>query len=61
MGDNCPTGTLTVRTATTFTGRLQEEKQNLEKRLADVNMVLKSLEEAPEVAKVLEALNKLGF
>lgn len=50
-----------VRLQTTFIGRLKEEKRNLEGRLIDVNAVLKSLEEAPEIAKVLEALNKLGY
>ena len=54
-------GSLEVRTATTFQGRLQEEKENLERRLADVNAVLESLKHAPEVANVLEALNKLGY
>lgn len=54
-------GALDIRTQTTFVGKLRDEKSELEKRLANVNAVLKSLEEAPEVAKVLEALNKLGY
>ena len=50
-----------VRTAITFEGKLREEKQNLERRLADVNAVLEALEKAPQVAEVIEALNKLGY
>ena len=58
-GEKMPS--MELRTQTTFVGRLREEKENLEKRLTDVNAVLKSLEDAPDVAKVLEALNKLGY
>jgi hypothetical protein len=46
---------------TTFVDRLKDEKKNLEERLLAVNDVLKSLEKAPEVANVVEALNKLGY
>ena len=60
-GEKMPIGALEVRTQTTFQGRLQEEKENLERRLLDVNAVLESLKNAPEVANVLEALNKLGY
>ena len=60
-GEKASMGALEIRTQTTFVGRLREEKENLERRLADVNAVLESLKNAPEVAKVLEALNKLGY
>ena len=45
----------------TFEGRLREEKLQLEERLKNVNSVLESLKKAPQVAEVLEALNKLGY
>ena len=61
MGGECKMPSMEIRTATTFEGRLREEKQNLEKRLADINAVLKALKEAPQVAEVIEALNKLGY
>ena len=61
MGGECKMPSMEIRTAITFEGRLREEKQNLEKRLADVNAVLKALKEAPQVAEVIEALNKLGY
>ncbi len=50
-----------IVTQTTFEGRLREEKERLEKRLENINEVLESLKNAPEVANVLEALNKLGY
>ena len=46
---------------TTFVDRLKDEKKSLEDRLNAVNNVLKSLEKTPEVANVVEALNKLGY
>lgn len=61
MGEKTATMALECRTATTFEGKLREEKELLEKRLDNINAVLKSLKDAPEVAKVLEALNKLGY
>ena len=60
-GESASLGALEIRTQTTFEGRLREEKENLEKRLMDVNAVLDALKNAPEVANVLEALNKLGY
>ena len=60
IGNECKMP-MEVRTKTTFEGRLREEKENLERRLADVNAVLTELEAAPQVAKVIEALNKLGY
>ena len=60
-GERVSEGTLEIRAQTTFEGRLREEKQKLEKRLMDVNAVLDALKNAPEVANVLEALNKLGY
>ena len=46
---------------TTFVDRLKDEKKSLEDRLNAVNNVLKSLEKDPEVANVVEVLNKLGY
>ena len=60
-GEKASMGALEIRAQTTFEGRLREEKENLEKRLMDVNAVLDALKNAPEVANVLEALNKLGY
>ncbi len=61
IGSDYKMPTMEIRTAITFEGRLREEKTNLEKRLVDVNAVLEALEKAPQVAKVIEALNKLGY
>ena len=58
-GEKMPT--VDCRTSITFEGRLREEKTNLEKRLADINAVLDSLKNNPEVTKVLEAINKLQY
>lgn len=55
-----PLGTL-CNTRSSFAGRLKEEKKQLEERLANINEVLKSLDKSPEVANVLEALNKLNY
>lgn len=61
MGSNSKMPLMEIRTAVTFEGRLWEEKENLEHRLKDINAVLEALEKAPQVASVLEALNKLGY
>ena len=60
-GEKMPATAMEVRTRTTFGGRLREEKERLEKRLADINAVLEALKDAPEINKVIEALNKLGY
>ena len=52
---------LEVRIATTFEGRLKEEKKNLEERLTDINKVLEAFKKAPQVTEIIEALNKLGY
>ena len=60
-GGDAKSLTPSVECRLTFEGRLREEKAQLEKRLTDVNAVLESLKKAPQVAEVLEALNKLGY
>ena len=61
IGGQGAIGALAIPTRETFEGRLRREKKDIEERLENINAVLKSLEEAPEVAKVLEAINKLGY
>lgn len=58
---NCKMPLLEVRTQMTFEGRLREEKENLEKRLTNINAILEQLETNPDMAKFMEALNKLGY
>lgn len=61
MGGKCPTPMDIGIRQTTFTERLVSEKAELERRLKDINTVLESLKNAPEVAKVIESLHKLGY
>lgn len=44
----------------TYRGNLEEQKENLEKRLADINAVLEALDKSPDVANVVEAINRLS-
>ena len=45
----------------TFVGRLEQEKERLEERLASINGVLALLREHPQIGDVLNALHKLGI
>ena len=47
--------------ASTFVGRLEQEKARLEERLTVINDVLAQLQDRPEIGNILNALHKLGI
>ena len=50
-----------IPTHQTFEGRLREEKETLESRLNNINKALELLEKNPNMAEMLEALQKLNY
>ncbi len=50
-----------IETHQTFEGRLREEKSILEARLDNINKALGLLEKNPDMAEMLEALQKLNY
>jgi len=47
--------------ASTFVGRLEQEKARLEERLASINAVLGMLQDNPQFKDMLNALHRLGL
>ena len=63
-GDTCGEQNLPIELTVgkrTLTGKLRDEKDNLEKRLKEINVVLAKLEAQPELQDLLDSIHKLNL